>query len=104
MKHLTLPEAKKMLEKNQKERELSYEQRLALEHALKISRLTASKAENLVKELRKIEKITEPIACKIADILPQDPDAVRAIFAKERFNLSPEEISFIIETVGKYME
>ena len=48
-----------------------------------------------------MERVSESIAFKIAELLPQHPDDVRAIFAKERFNLEEKEINQIIEIVKK---
>ncbi|MDI6856348.1 MAG: RNA polymerase Rpb4 family protein [Candidatus Thermoplasmatota archaeon] len=102
MKYLTLPQVKKLLEKAQKERELSYIQKLALEQAQKLSKLTLTKSESLVEELKKIERITEPLAYKIADLLPSTLKELRAVFVKERFSLSSEELNSILELVKKY--
>ena len=55
----------------------------------------------MVEELVEIERITEPIAYKIADILPTHPEEVRAIIAKERFTLEEEEIKKIFKIVEK---
>lgn len=104
MKYLSLAEVKKILEKEQKARELTYEQKLALEHAQKFSTLSLRDIESFVTQLRKIEKITEHLAYKIVDLLPADPEAVRAIFAKERFTLTQEELGLIIDLVKKYKE
>ncbi|MEW6069136.1 MAG: RNA polymerase Rpb4 family protein [Candidatus Thermoplasmatota archaeon] len=102
MIYFSLPQVKKLLEKAQKERELSYTQKLALEQAQKLSKLTPSKSESLVEELKKVERITEPLACKIADLLPADTEELRAVFAKERFNLTTEELDNILEIIKKY--
>ena len=41
----------------------------------------------------------QPLAVKIADIRPVSKDELRAIYAKERFNLSEEELSGILEII-----
>jgi DNA-directed RNA polymerase subunit F len=46
-----------------------------------------------------MEKMKPEIAYRIANIMPKTRDEVRAIFAKERFTLTPEEIDKIIEMV-----
>ena len=48
-------------------------------------------------ELNKLEKMNPEIAIKIADIRPKTKDELRAIYAKERFNLSEEELDAILE-------
>ncbi|MFQ6127354.1 MAG: RNA polymerase Rpb4 family protein [Thermoplasmata archaeon] len=102
-KLLSLGEVKKLLEKEGKERELTSEQTLALQHSETFARLGPMNVRKIVKELVKMEHISEFHACKIADLLPTRPDDVRAIFAKERFTLSKEEIEKVIKTVEKYL-
>jgi len=103
-KYVTLPEVKKMLEDAGKDRELSYEQRTALQHATTFVRLSPTKAKALVKKLVKVERVNDYYACKIADILPREPSEVRAIFMKERYELTEEEIKQIIEAVEGYVD
>ena len=98
-----MAEVKKLLEKEEKKRELTYEQKLALENAKHFAKVGITKAKKMADELMKIEKITEPFAYKIVDILPMHPDEVRAIFAKERFTLEDDEIKKIIKIVEKYL-
>lgn len=102
LRYLSLAEVKSILEKEEKKRELSYEQNLALDHAKHFAKLGVTKARKMSEELMKIERITEPFANKIVDILPMHPDEVRAIFAKERFTLEDKEIKKIIGIVEKY--
>ncbi|UCE72798.1 MAG: hypothetical protein JSV56_07115 [Methanomassiliicoccales archaeon] len=102
VKYVSLAEVKNLLEKEEKKRELTYEQKLALEHAKHFSKIGTTKAKKMVKELMEIERITEPSAYKIVDILPMHPEEVRAIFAKERFTLEDKEIKKIIKIVEEY--
>ncbi|UCH89157.1 MAG: RNA polymerase [Thermoplasmata archaeon] len=103
-KTVSLTEVKKILTKEEKERELSYEKKLALQHARDFAKLTTTKTKQLISELKKLERVSEYHAYKIADVLPEGPNDVRAIFAKERFNLEPKEISEIVDIVKKYIE
>jgi DNA-directed RNA polymerase subunit F len=48
------------------------------------------------------EKVDEPTAIKIADLLPQDRDELRAVFAQERYALNGDELDAILNTVKKY--
>jgi len=103
---VALAEVRALLEAAERERgELSYEQKLALEHARAFAiRLDAEKAKELVDRLVKVSpKVTAGYAVKIADLLPTHPDDVRTIFAKERFQLEADEISKILETVQPYL-
>ena len=81
------------------EKEMSYEFRRSIEHANKLAKTSPEKSDALVAELLKMEKMKPEIAYRIANIMPKTRDEVRAIFAKERYNLTPEELDTIIELV-----
>ena len=103
-RYVSLAEVKSILEKEEGARiELTNEQRMALEHAEKFTSIDETQSEKLAEELQmNLERVSESSAIKIADILPTDPDEVRAIFAKERFNLEDGEVKDIIAMVAKY--
>ena len=99
---MTLAEVKDLLLKDEKERELSYDKRVALEHAKTFAALTAAKNRELIKKLIKQDRVTAVHAVKISELLPKDVDELRPIFAKERFTLEQAEIDAILEAVSKY--
>ena len=99
----SLSEVKNLLEKDEKEGNITYEKRLALEHAKQFAVLNITKSKQLINALLKMERVSEALAFKIAELLPQHPDEVRPIFAKERFTLEEDEIKQIIEIVKKYL-
>ncbi|MFZ0006120.1 MAG: RNA polymerase Rpb4 family protein, partial [Methanoregula sp.] len=70
-----------------------------MDHANHLAKTTPDKSKELVDKLLKLEKMKPEIAYRIANIMPKSRDEVRAIFAKERFTLSPEEIDSIIDLV-----
>ena len=84
--------------------ELHYEQNLTLNHVRSFSKLTLEDTEELINELTGAVdgKITEKIAVHIADLLPQDLDHMRLLFAKERVSLNNEEMEEILKIVDKY--
>ena len=101
---VTLPELRGVLlgvesERIAAEKEMSYEFRRSIEHANQLAKTTPEKSKKLVSELTQMEKMKPEIAYRIANIMPKTRDEVRAIFAKERFTLSPEEIDKIIQLV-----
>ena len=101
---VTLPELRAVLmgvesERIAAEKELSYEFRRSMEHANQSAKTTPEKSKDLVDKLLKLEKMKPEIAYRIANIMPKSRDEVRAIFAKERFTLAPEEIDSIIDLV-----
>ena len=102
-KLVSLAEVKNILRKISKERkEMIYEQKIALEHAEKFARLSAKQTKGLIAELMKVEHVEEMQAYKIADILPNTEDDVKAIFAKERYTPNDKEIKAILEIVKKH--
>lgn len=103
MKIVLISEVKEMLHKLSKERELSREQKIALEHSERIAKLPAKKARELVSKLMEIGRINEKQACKIADLLPKEKEEVVAIFAKETYMPSDEEIEKILELIREYI-
>jgi DNA-directed RNA polymerase subunit F len=100
---LTMAEVREILDqirlKRADEEELGYELRRAIRHADLFSKGTAEESLAMVAELMKLEKMNKVIAVKIADIRPITKDELRAIYAKERFTLSEEELSNILEIV-----
>ena len=103
VKPVSISEVKNILKKVEKERkELLYEQKIALEHAHKFTKLPVKKVNDIIKELSKLEFIQEIHAYKIADILPTTEDDVKTIFAKERITLGENEIKKILEIVKKH--
>ncbi len=98
---ITDAEAKEFLEKREKETELKYEQKNALEILRKFSVYPAEKIKKLVEDLRKIEKLRDRQVIAIANLLPEDKDDLRAILQKEYANLTEDEINLILETVKK---
>lgn len=102
--YVSLSELKALLEKEEKDRTaLNMEQRYALTHAQTFGTLDRAKAEELVKELMGVEMMSLLNAYKLADLLPTHPDDVRAVFAKERFSLSKEDVDRVVEIVAKYL-
>jgi DNA-directed RNA polymerase subunit F len=101
---VTLPELRTVIlgvesERIAAEKEMSYEFRRSMEHANQLAKTSPEKSRDLVNLLLKQEKMKPEIAYRIANIMPKSRDEVRAIFAKERFTLSPEELDTITELV-----
>jgi len=101
---VTLPEMRGVLlavesERVAAEKEMSYEFRRCVEHANQLTKTTPEKSRALVASLLKLEKMKPEIAYRIANIMPKTRDEVRAIYAKERFTLMPEEVDTIVELV-----
>jgi DNA-directed RNA polymerase subunit F len=101
---VTLSEVRDVLanveaERLEAEKEMSYELRRSIEHANQLAKLPADNSRALVEELLKLEKMKPDIAFRIANIAPRSRDELRAIYAKEKFSLSGEELDEILELV-----
>ncbi|PSP84606.1 DNA-directed RNA polymerase subunit F [Halobacteriales archaeon QS_1_68_17] len=106
--YLTLAETKDILADVERERaldedrEMRYELARAIEHVNRFSTLDPAESREFVDELLAIEKVDEPTAYKIVNLLPRDRDELRAIYAQERFSLSGDELDDILDIVAKY--
>lgn len=101
--YITLAEVRDLLTEEHEKRELLTSQKAAMEHARTVCELSADSAKKIIEEVRAIEGVTEFAAVKIADMLPQYPEDIRAIFSKERITVDQKTVDQIIETVGKYL-
>jgi DNA-directed RNA polymerase subunit F len=99
-----LAEVKAMLEDSQKSRaELTYEQKIALEHAKRFARITPAVAKKIVQAVQKgLPGVEEKFAVRVADLLPQHPDDVRAIFQKSRHEVTEADVTAIIGIVDEH--
>ena len=100
---VTLAEVKAMLEKSQGDRnELTYEQKIALEHARRFARIDSKVAQKIVKAVAvALPGMEDKFCIRVADLLPQHPDDVRAIFQKSRHDLSEADIARVIAIVDE---
>lgn len=101
---VSLAEVKAMLEKAQKERaELTYEQKIALEHAKRFARVDAKTAKALTAAVvAALPGVEEKFALRVADLLPQHPDDVKAIFQKSRHELSDADVAKVLALVDEH--
>jgi DNA-directed RNA polymerase subunit F len=92
-------EAKKILDKKAKEKELGYEQKNALEHLKKFCKLSEKKTQEIADKLRKIEKLKDRHIINIIAFLPKNMDELRVLFAHEIIELSEDEKKKILNIV-----
>ena len=100
--YLTTAEAKELLADVEAERaaaegrELRYELARAIEHVNRFAVLSPAESRDLVAELRELDGVEESTAYKIANLLPENRDELRSIYAQERYSLSGEELDEIL--------
>ena len=102
---VTLSEVKDLLVREQTSRqELSYEQKLALDHADHFVKLTPEKARELTERLLAIGgRVNEYYAHRFADLLPTHADDVKAVYARERSAPDDADIEKILSAVRDYV-
>ncbi|ESS12917.1 MAG: DNA-directed RNA polymerase, subunit F [uncultured archaeon A07HR60] len=107
--YLTIGEAKEILEGIEAERaaaddrELRYELARAIQHVNRFATLDPAESEELVTDLRELEKVNEETGYKLANLLPEDRAEVRSVYAQQRYSLSTEEIDDILDVIAKYV-
>lgn len=101
--YVTLAEVRDLLAAEGEKRELLTSQKAALDHAQTVCTISLESAKALIEEVSQLEEVSDAIAVKIADLLPQYPEDVRAIFSKERIVLDNAKIDEIIDIVAKYL-
>ena len=106
--YLTAAEVKEELQDveeeraSEEDRELRYELARAIEHVNRFALLDAEESRELVERLKELDKVDNPTAHKIADLLPRDRDELRTVYAQERYSLSGEELDAILDVVAEY--
>ncbi len=105
---LTVSETKELLADIEAERaldedrELRYELARAIEHVNRFATIDPEAAQQLVDDLHELEKVDEPTAYKIANLMPRDRDELRSVYAQQRYSLSGEELDDILNVVAQY--
>ncbi len=100
---ITNTQAKEILTARSKEIELGYEQKNALDYLKKYDKLTPKKSQQLVEELKKVQKLRERQIISIVNILPIDNDDLRLVLEKDYNNLTDEEKKLILESIKKFI-
>lgn len=83
-------------------RTMSYELRKSIDHADSLGKCDPVTAKALVDELNGLEKIRPEIAYRIVNIMPESRDELRAIYAKERYTLLPEDLDQILDILRQH--
>jgi DNA-directed RNA polymerase subunit F len=101
-KPASMVEAKDILTEREKRKELGYEQKLALEHLNKFTKLSTEDAKKMTEELSEVLRMGQETLVQILNFMPKNPDELRMIFSREKFSLKEEEINKILEIVKKF--
>lgn len=101
---VSLGEVKEMLEAAEGDRdELTYEQKIALEHARRFARIDAKTAEKMVAELKKLQPECDPVFhYKISDLVPQHLDDIQSVYQKSGLDLQGGDLEAIQAVIDKF--
>lgn len=97
-----LADVRKMLTDEAGRRTLPREALLAQQHAELFAPLSPEDIQKLVGQLRALPFVDANLAVKIADVLPQYPEEIRLLFAKERVVLEEEQLTKLLELIAQY--
>ena len=102
-RYVTLAEVRDMLAQENEARGgfIRAAQNYALNHAAAYP-LTKEQETELVGKLMDLGFVPEAVAFKLADLLPQTSNEVRAVFAKERVTLDKGMIDSVLDLVSQY--
>ena len=101
-KPVGMPEAREIMSSLEKDKELSYEQKLATEHLNKFTKLKPADAKKFLEELSAVLRMSEETKIQILNLLPKTAEELRMIFTRENFSLKDNEIKKILEIIKKY--
>lgn len=88
---ISIPEVRQLLlDRANEGDELSYMQRIALEHATLTSRVSAKVAKSLVEELMEKFSLTKKGSITLANFLPDTVDEIKVLLGKESGNFEQE--------------
>ncbi len=97
-----LHEAKNIMAARAKEKDLVYEQKIALEYLEKVSKISKKSLEDIIADLQKITILKPRYVALIVNMMPDTENEVNALFSKEMTKLTSAEIKQIISIVKKY--
>ncbi len=89
-----------LLDRLEESGELSYMQRLALEHAQLVSRTSADVAKKLVDDLIEKFRLSTKGAITLANFLPDTIDEIRQLLGKEAIMMETETVEEILNTLS----
>ncbi|MEE0901500.1 MAG: RNA polymerase Rpb4 family protein [Methanobrevibacter sp.] len=93
---------KEVLDKFSDDNELNYEQNVTLNHLARFKRYSVEDAEEIIEKLQDEFDLRPKVAVHIVDLVPEDLDDLRLIFAKEPKQVDKEEMEKILELLEQY--
>ena len=97
-----LARVKALLTEEAGRRTLPREASLAQQHAEGFARLSVEDTAKIIGQLKELPYVDTSLAVKLADVLPQYPEEVRLLLAKERVLLDEAQLTKLLEIVAQY--
>jgi DNA-directed RNA polymerase subunit F len=87
-------------------KDLTYEQKKALDHAKEFIKLNDNEIKNLMEELKALEirKLKDKQIIKILDILPKNIEQLKVILTETDLTFKTSELEKIMQVVKKYVK
>ncbi len=98
---ISIAEVLEVLEQRKKGGELGYEQELVYDYAKKFSKLSASEAAKMVKELDNLG-LREKTIFKVIEVMPVDVSQLKLVLVLERRAFEEQEIAKVMAVVDSY--
>ncbi|MHA2091653.1 MAG: hypothetical protein ACW98K_12425 [Candidatus Kariarchaeaceae archaeon] len=97
---ISIPEVKQLLIARAKDGdELSYMQRIALEHAQLVTKISAESAKSLIEELMEKFRLSDKAALTLANFMPNTIDEIQQLLGKEIVAMETETVEEILESL-----
>lgn len=98
---ISVPEVRKiLLDRAMEGEDLSYMQRIALEHAQLTSRISSDVAKKLVDDLMKTFSMTKKSAITLANFIPNNIEELKVLLGKEAGNYEQESFDKMLEKLN----
>lgn len=98
---ISVPEVRKiLLDRAMEGEDLSYMQRIALEHAQSTSRISSDVAKKLVDDLMKTFSMTKKSAITLANFIPNNIEELKVLLGKEAGNYEQESFDKMLEKLN----
>lgn len=97
------PAAKKALDERKKKSELAYEQKIALEHLNRFTKITMTNADKLIKALEELG-YTDKQAVEVCNIMPENKETLELVLSRHKLDLDDEKIKKTLGLVAEYVK
>lgn len=99
-KVVCLAEVANILSEREKDSELGFEQKKALEYAIKHSHLSYEKSKEIIEKLTEFPYVSEAMAIKLVDLLPKTEEEVQLIFQQEKRDLTNAQVKEVLGIIS----